>query len=77
MLVGGTFKAPRVHPAAGPIAARAGASVALGAALTPLAALLRWIDFGDATDADSRALIRDARENVRKRGANPEASTTK
>ena len=46
IVVDGTFRSPRVHPAMGPMAARVGASVALGAALTPLAALLPLIDVG-------------------------------
>ena len=37
-----------------------GASVALGAALTPIAALLHLIDVGGNADADCRALMADA-----------------
>lgn len=77
ILVDGSFKSPRVHPAAGPIAARVGTSVALGAALTPLAALLPLIDFGGATDAECGALIQDARQNVQARAANKKGLSTK
>ena len=55
IVVDGTFKSPQVHPAAGPIAARVGSSVALGVLATPLAALLPLIDFGGATDAIASA----------------------
>ncbi len=64
IVIDGTFKSPQVRPATGPIAARVGASVALGAALTPLAALLPLIDVGGAADADCRALMQEAQDNV-------------
>ncbi len=64
IVINGTFKAPQVRPATGPITARVGTSVALGAALTPLAALLPLIDVGGAADADCRALMQEAQENV-------------
>ena len=60
IVVDGTFRSPRVHPAVGPIAARVGASVALGVALTPLAALLPLIDVGGHADADCGALMKEA-----------------
>lgn len=44
--IGGTFKDPSVAPAAGPLAARAGAAVGLGILLTPLGALLPTVQFG-------------------------------
>jgi len=65
ILVDGSFKTPRVHPAAGPLVARVGASVALGAALTPIAALLPLIDVGGTADADCRSLMEHAEERVR------------
>ncbi len=63
IVIDGSFKNPNVHPAVGPIAARVGASVGLGV-LNPLAALLPLIDFGGAGDADCRALMGEASENV-------------
>ena len=60
IVIGGTFKTPTVRPAAGPLAARIGASVGL-AVLAPPLALLPLIDLGDAPDADCRALYQDAR----------------
>ena len=65
ILIDGSFKAPRVHPAAAPLVARVGASVALGAVLTPIAALLPLIDVGGSADADGRALLEDAEEKMR------------
>lgn len=59
--VGGTFGTPAVHPEVAPLAARIGASIALGTLLTPLAALLPLIDTGGATDADCHALVSDVR----------------
>jgi len=67
ILIDGSFKSPKIHPAIGPIAVRVGTSVALGVAATPVAALLPLIDFGGATDADCRALMQDAKENVEAR----------
>jgi hypothetical protein len=64
IVVEGTFAQPRVHPAVGPLIARLGASVALGAALTPLAALLPLIDPGGHSDVDCGALIDEARRNI-------------
>ena len=74
IVIDGTFKSPNVHPAAGPIVARVGASVALGI-LNPLAALLPLIDFGSANDADCRALIAEASENVQARTTAQKAAT--
>ena len=59
IIIDGSFRTPRVRPAAGPLLARVGASVALGVALTPIAALLPLIDTGGAADADCAGLIED------------------
>jgi len=67
ILIDGSFKSPKVHPAVAPIAVRVGSSVALGVAATPLAALLPLIEIGGAADADCRALMQDAKENVEAR----------
>jgi uncharacterized protein involved in outer membrane biogenesis len=60
VVIGGTFGQPDVHPAVGPVVARIGAAVGLGALAPPLA-LLPLIDLGDAPDADCRRLYDDAR----------------
>ena len=64
ILVDGSFKSPNIHPAGGPIAARVGASVALGVLATPFAALAPVVDVGGATDADCPALVQEAQANV-------------
>ncbi len=66
IVVDGSFSAPQVHPAVGPIAARVASSVALGT-LNPLAALLPLIDTGGSKDADCRGLMQEAKENVQAR----------
>ena len=62
--IGGTFKNPKVHPEAAPLAARAGAAVALGVLVTPVASLLALVDLGGAKDSNCAALIDQAKENV-------------
>jgi len=70
IVVDGSFSAPQVHPAVGPLAARIASSVALGA-LNPLAALLPLIDTGGSKDADCRGLMQEAKENVQARSTVP------
>lgn len=74
IVVKGSFKHPQVRPATGPVAARAGAAVALGVLATPLAAIAPLIDLGGGKDSDCQALIADveragvnAREQQRRR----------
>jgi uncharacterized protein involved in outer membrane biogenesis len=62
--IDGTFKNPKVHPEAAPLAARAGAAVALGVLVTPVASLLALVDLGGAKDSNCAALIDRAKENV-------------
>jgi len=66
----GTFKHPRVAPEAGPVVARVAAAVALGALLTPPAALLALADPGGARDSDCPALFTQADKAVAD-GPNP------
>ncbi len=63
--IGGTFRSPTVGLGAAAIA-RGGAAVALGVLLTPLAAILGFIDSGDGEDADCQALEQQARTNAAK-----------
>ena len=73
--VGGTFKNPEVGPAIGPLAARAGTAVALGA-INPLLALVPLFDPGDAPDSNCAGLINSAKQNIRhKRVPKPAPST--
>jgi AsmA family protein len=60
IVIGGTFKAPMVGPAIGPVATRVGAAVGLGIVAPPLA-LIPLIDFGNASDLDCKALMEQAR----------------
>ena len=60
----GTFKHPHVVPEAGPVVMRVAAAVALGALLTPPAALLALADPGDARDSNCAALIAKGEESV-------------
>jgi uncharacterized protein involved in outer membrane biogenesis len=60
LTVGGTLAAPRLGVDPAPAAAQVGAAVALGAAFTPLAAILPFIDPGLAKNADCVALMSEA-----------------
>jgi uncharacterized protein involved in outer membrane biogenesis len=70
IVVDGSFSAPQVHPAVGPIAARVASSLALGA-LNPLAALLPLIDTGGNKDADCSGLMQEAKDSVEARRGTP------
>lgn len=52
----GTFKQPRPRPEVLPLAARLGASIALGA-LAPPAIILPWLELGLGQDSPCRALV--------------------
>jgi uncharacterized protein involved in outer membrane biogenesis len=56
IVVGGTFKAPVIHPEPAALTARLGAAAGLAAVAPPLA-LLALVDFGGAPDVDCGALI--------------------
>ncbi len=56
----GTFAAPHVRPDVGVIAEKAGAAIALGVVLTPLAALLPTIQLGTGEDGACRGALRGA-----------------
>jgi uncharacterized protein involved in outer membrane biogenesis len=55
----GTLANPTILPAAGPLAARGAAAVALGIVATPLAALIPTIQLGIGEDNDCKSLIDD------------------
>jgi uncharacterized protein involved in outer membrane biogenesis len=57
----GTLLKPRLGVQPAPALAQGGAAAALGAFLTPIAALLPFVDPGLAKDADCAALLADAR----------------
>lgn len=59
--IGGAFSRPEVGVEAGPLAARAAGAVALGVLLTPLAAILAFIEPGLEQDSDCVALLQGNR----------------
>jgi len=62
--IGGTFANPEVGPDKAALGARAGAAAALGAVLTPLGALLPFIELGLGEDSNCAALTRNAKRNT-------------
>jgi uncharacterized protein involved in outer membrane biogenesis len=62
--VGGTFRSPDVGLGAKAIA-RGAAATALGIFLTPLAAIIGFVDAGDAPDADCTGLQQQAEANAK------------
>jgi uncharacterized protein involved in outer membrane biogenesis len=58
----GSLKSPSIGLDKEKTTSRGAAAVALGVLLTPFAALLAFVEDGDAPDADCRALIREARK---------------
>jgi hypothetical protein len=66
----GPLKKPSVRPKAGPIAAQAGAAVALGA-VNPALAILPFVDPGKKQEADCDKLLKEARTH----GASPKTKT--
>ncbi len=61
--VRGTFAKPAIGVEPGPLAARAAGAVALGALLTPLAAILAFIEPGLEKDSDCGKLLEEAKPN--------------
>lgn len=53
----GSLKKPRPYPEPAPLIARGAASIALGALLTPAAALIPWVELGLAEDSECHALV--------------------
>lgn len=58
----GNLKSPSIGIDKEKTATRGAAAIALGVLLTPFAALLAFVEDGDAPDANCRALIREARK---------------
>jgi uncharacterized protein involved in outer membrane biogenesis len=61
--VRGTLLQPKIGVQPGKLAAQTGGAVALGVLLTPVAALLAFVDGGLAKDANCSALIDEARQD--------------
>lgn len=56
----GYFAAPRINPISGELLARGGAGAALGVVATPLAAILAFLDVGDAEDTNCGPVLEGA-----------------
>jgi uncharacterized protein involved in outer membrane biogenesis len=70
--IGGYFAAPTINPISKELVGRALAGVALGVALTPLAAILAFVDFGEEKNTDCTAILaakRSAAVNAADRAA--------
>ena len=63
ILVTGSFARPDVKPDPGVLAARGGAAAVLGAILTPVGALIPFIELGLGKDSDCQGLVRMAVEH--------------
>lgn len=50
--INGYFAAPKINPISGELVARAGIGLGLGAVVSPLAAIISFVDVGDAKAAD-------------------------
>jgi uncharacterized protein involved in outer membrane biogenesis len=59
--INGHFRSPSIGVQPGPAIAQGGVAVALGALLTPLAAILPFVDPGLAKNADCSALMAEAK----------------
>ena len=68
VIIRGTLKEPASRPEVTTLAAKGAASVALGALLTPVAAILPWVELGLGQDSPCRALLDAAtkKEELRK-----------
>jgi AsmA family protein len=62
ILIGGQLRKPTVGVKASRVAGQAGAAVALGALISPLAAVVAFVDPGLAKDANCAALFAEAQE---------------
>ncbi len=61
LIIKGSFKDPTAYPDPKYLAARAAASVVLGALLTPAAAIIPWIELGLGEDSECQSLIAAAK----------------
>jgi uncharacterized protein involved in outer membrane biogenesis len=74
----GHFRSPKLGVQPGPAVAQGGVAVALGALLSPLAAVLPFVDPGLAKSADCQALMSEAKQTAAPvKGPLPTAPTKK
>jgi hypothetical protein len=62
IIIRGSLLQPKIGVQPGKLAAQTGGAVALGALLTPVAALLAFVDGGLAKDANCAALLQQANQ---------------
>lgn len=58
--INGWFAAPKINPISGELVARAGAGLGLGALVSPIAAIIAFVDVGDAKAADCGPVLAGA-----------------
>ncbi len=68
--INGWFAAPGINPLSPELIARAGAGVALGVVASPLAAILAFVDFGNARNNDCEPILAAARDTPAGRAKN-------
>jgi uncharacterized protein involved in outer membrane biogenesis len=68
--IGGWFAAPRINPISGELLTRVGAGVALGVVASPFAAILAFVDFGNAKNSDCQPILAAARDTPAGRALN-------
>ncbi len=73
--ISGWFAAPRINPVSKELLARAAAGVALGLVGTPLAAILAFVDVGNAPDNDCTAILAAKPDSRAGRIANAKAKS--
>ncbi|MGP1282023.1 MAG: AsmA family protein [Parasphingopyxis sp.] len=64
--INGYFAAPGIDPISGELLARAGAAIGLGAIVSPLAAVIAFVDIGDAEPADCGPVLSGARAHAQR-----------
>lgn len=64
--VDGYFAAPRIDPISGELLARAGAGIGLGALVSPLAAVIAFVDPGDAESTNCGPVLAGARSSAQR-----------
>ncbi|NML07203.1 AsmA family protein [Sphingomonas sp. G-3-2-10] len=58
--IGGWFAAPRINPISGELVARAGIGLGIGALVSPIGAIISFVDVGDAKAADCGPVLAGA-----------------
>lgn len=64
--INGYFAAPGIDPVSGELLARAGAAIGLGVFVSPIAAIIAFVDIGDAQPAACGPVLRGARAQAQR-----------